>query len=57
VLRLIEPTSGDLRFDGEDLMRLSPRALRRRRRDMQIIRRKPPLRPRRGTHHYGRERR
>jgi oligopeptide/dipeptide ABC transporter ATP-binding protein len=37
VLRLIEPTSGDLRFDGEDLMRLSPRALRRRRRDMQII--------------------
>ncbi len=37
VLRLIEPTSGDLRFDGEDLLALSPRALRQRRRDMQII--------------------
>ncbi len=37
VLRLIEPTSGQLLFDGEDLLRLSPRALRRRRRDMQII--------------------
>jgi oligopeptide/dipeptide ABC transporter ATP-binding protein len=37
VLRLIEPTSGGLRFDGEDLMALGPRALRRRRRDMQII--------------------
>jgi oligopeptide/dipeptide ABC transporter ATP-binding protein len=37
VLRLIEPTSGRLVFDGEDLLRLSPRALRRRRRDMQII--------------------
>jgi oligopeptide/dipeptide ABC transporter ATP-binding protein len=37
VLRLIEPTSGQLWFDGEDLLRLSPRTLRRRRRDMQII--------------------
>ena len=37
VLRLIEPTSGQLRFDGEDLLTLGPRALRRRRRDMQII--------------------
>jgi oligopeptide/dipeptide ABC transporter ATP-binding protein len=37
VLRLIEPTSGQLVFDGEDLRRLSPRALRRRRRDMQIV--------------------
>jgi oligopeptide/dipeptide ABC transporter ATP-binding protein len=37
VLRLIEPTSGRLVFDGEDLLRLPPRALRRRRRDMQII--------------------
>jgi oligopeptide/dipeptide ABC transporter ATP-binding protein len=36
VLRLIEPTSGRLLFDGEDLLRLPPRALRRRRRDMQI---------------------
>jgi oligopeptide/dipeptide ABC transporter ATP-binding protein len=37
VLRLIEPTSGRLVFDGEDLLRLPPKALRRRRRDMQII--------------------
>ncbi len=37
VLRLTEPTSGRLRFDGEDLLLLPPRALRRRRRDMQII--------------------
>ena len=37
VLRLIEPTSGQLVFDGEDLLRLPPRTLRRRRRDMQII--------------------
>jgi oligopeptide/dipeptide ABC transporter ATP-binding protein len=37
VLRLIEPTSGQLLFDGEDLLRLPPRALRRRRRDMQIV--------------------
>jgi oligopeptide/dipeptide ABC transporter ATP-binding protein len=37
VLRLIEPTSGHLLFDGEDLLRLPPKALRRRRRDMQII--------------------
>jgi oligopeptide/dipeptide ABC transporter ATP-binding protein len=37
VLRLIEPTSGQLLFDGEDLLRLPPRALRRQRRDMQIV--------------------
>jgi ABC-type glutathione transport system ATPase component len=37
LLRLIEPTDGQLLFDGEDLLGLSPRALRRRRRDMQII--------------------
>jgi peptide/nickel transport system ATP-binding protein len=37
LLRLIEPTAGELRFDGEDLMRLTRRALRRRRRDAQII--------------------
>jgi peptide/nickel transport system ATP-binding protein len=37
VLRLIEPTSGQLLFDGEDLLRLPPRTLRRRRRDMQIV--------------------
>jgi oligopeptide/dipeptide ABC transporter ATP-binding protein len=37
VLRLIEPTSGQLAFDGEDLLGLPPGALRRRRRDMQIV--------------------
>jgi oligopeptide/dipeptide ABC transporter ATP-binding protein len=37
VLRLIEPSGGRVRFEGEDLGALSPRALRRRRRDMQIV--------------------
>ncbi len=37
ILRLIEPTGGQVLFDGDDLARLSPRALRRRRSDMQII--------------------
>jgi ABC-type oligopeptide transport system ATPase subunit len=37
VLRLIEPTSGTIRFRGEDLGRLSHRDLRRERRHMQIV--------------------
>ncbi len=37
VLRLIEPTSGEIRFDGEDLIRLSKRAMRAKRQAMQII--------------------
>ncbi len=37
VLRLIEPDSGEIKFDGADLRALGPRELRRRRRDMQII--------------------
>jgi oligopeptide transport system ATP-binding protein len=37
VLRLLEPTSGKVRFEGEDLARLDERALRARRRSMQII--------------------
>ena len=37
ILRLVEPTSGTIRFDGEDLLGLGPRALRARRRDMQLI--------------------
>jgi oligopeptide/dipeptide ABC transporter ATP-binding protein len=37
VLRLIEPDSGEIRFDGIDLMKLDGGALRRKRRDMQII--------------------
>jgi peptide/nickel transport system ATP-binding protein len=37
VLRLIEPDSGTIRFDGIDLRSLSSQQLRKRRRDMQII--------------------
>jgi len=37
VLRLIEPTAGTVRFAGEDLLALSRRELRARRRDMQLI--------------------
>jgi len=36
-LRLIEPTSGRVRFEGEDLATLDERALRARRRSLQII--------------------
>jgi len=37
VLRLIEPTSGSIRFDGHDLLAASSSEMRRLRRDMQII--------------------
>jgi peptide/nickel transport system ATP-binding protein len=37
VLRLIEPTSGSVRFDGRDLLTASHSEMRRLRRDMQII--------------------
>ncbi len=37
VLRLIEPTSGSVRFAGQDVLRASGSELRRLRRDMQII--------------------
>ena len=37
VLRLIEPDSGEIRFEGEDMLRLGRTALRALRRDMQII--------------------
>jgi oligopeptide/dipeptide ABC transporter ATP-binding protein len=37
VLRLVEPASGAVRFEGEDLMSLNRAALRRRRRDMQLV--------------------
>lgn len=37
ILRLIEPTSGTIRFDGKDLLSASGRELRRIRRGMQII--------------------
>jgi ABC-type oligopeptide transport system ATPase subunit len=37
ILRLIEPTSGSIRFDGCDLLAASSGEMRRLRRDMQII--------------------
>lgn len=37
ILRLVEPTSGEVVFDGEDLLSLGPAALRAKRRDMQMI--------------------
>jgi ABC-type oligopeptide transport system ATPase subunit len=37
ILRLIEPTSGNIRFDGRDLLAASGREMRRLRRDLQII--------------------
>jgi ABC-type glutathione transport system ATPase component len=37
ILRLIEPTSGSIRFEGRDLLAASPGDVRRLRRDMQII--------------------
>jgi oligopeptide/dipeptide ABC transporter ATP-binding protein len=37
VLRLVEPTSGELRFEGQDLRTLDRRRLRRLRRRMQIV--------------------
>ena len=37
ILRLIEPTSGTIRFDGADLLALPPRDLRRARRSLQVI--------------------
>jgi len=36
-LRLIEPTSGSVRFEGNDLLSASAREMRQLRRDMQII--------------------
>jgi ABC-type oligopeptide transport system ATPase subunit len=37
ILRLIEPTSGEVRFNGEDVLRFSRSRLRQARRDMQIV--------------------
>jgi len=37
MIRLIEPTAGSIMFEGEDLARLDAQALRRRRRDLQMI--------------------
>jgi oligopeptide transport system ATP-binding protein len=37
VLRLVEPTSGEVRFKGEDVLRFSRSRMREARRDMQIV--------------------
>jgi oligopeptide/dipeptide ABC transporter ATP-binding protein len=37
LLRLVEPTAGSIRFEGQDITRLPRRELNRRRRDMQIV--------------------
>ncbi len=37
ILRLLEPTGGSVRFDGEDLLALSPEEMRHKRQEMQII--------------------
>jgi peptide/nickel transport system ATP-binding protein/oligopeptide transport system ATP-binding protein len=37
ILRLIEPTSGEVRFRGRDVLRFSRREMREARRDMQIV--------------------
>ncbi len=37
ILRLLEPTSGSIVFDGVDLLALAPRAMRRMRRQIQVI--------------------
>jgi oligopeptide/dipeptide ABC transporter ATP-binding protein len=37
ILRLLEPTAGEVLFGGENLQALNPQALRRKRREMQIV--------------------
>src|SRR5437660_480203 len=37
ILRLIEPSSGDVRFRGENILGFSSRRMREARRDMQIV--------------------
>ena len=37
ILRLIEPTAGSIRFDGVDLLSLSPSEMRKMRRKLQVI--------------------
>jgi peptide/nickel transport system ATP-binding protein len=37
LIRLVEPTAGRIRFDGEDLLALAPADLRRRRRRFQMV--------------------
>ena len=49
LLRLIEPTSGTVRFDGIDVTALGARALRETRREMQIIFQDPSARSTRAS--------
>ena len=53
LLRLIEPTTGTIRFDGEDITTLGRSALRAKRRDLQIIFQDPfgALNPRHSVRH------
>ena len=37
ILRLIEPTAGEILFDGKDLRALDAEAMRKKRRDMQLV--------------------
>src|SRR5207249_9252515 len=37
MLRLVEPTSGEVRFDGENVLAFTKRRMRAARRDMQIV--------------------
>jgi oligopeptide/dipeptide ABC transporter ATP-binding protein len=37
IVRLVEPTSGHVRFDGEDILRFTPKRLRQARKDIQIV--------------------
>ncbi len=37
ILRIIEPTSGSVTFDGHDVLRLSGEEMRKKRKDMQLI--------------------
>jgi oligopeptide/dipeptide ABC transporter ATP-binding protein len=41
ILRLIEPTSGEIYFEGADLLRLSKREIRRMRMNMQLVQQDP----------------
>src|SRR5689334_8849551 len=37
ILRLVDATSGSVRFDGHDVLSATPQSMRQMRRDMQII--------------------
>ena len=37
IMRLLEPTSGSIHFDGENLSRLSKKEIRKKRRDIQMV--------------------